>query len=154
MTIRKPQNHLYYQHMAELKTKVSNASVTAFIATVKDKQQQADAKKLLALFKKVTKEKPKMWGDSIIGFGQYHYKSERSAQEGDWLLTGFSPRKQNLTLYIMLGLHNKQSLLKQLGKYKTSGGCLYIKRLADVDLKVLEVVIKQAVITIKKKFKA
>lgn len=90
--------------MAELKTKVNNASVTAFINGVTDPVQRADAKTLLALFKKITKEKPKMWGTSIIGFGMYHYQSERSAQEGDWPLTGFSPRKQNLTLYLMLDL--------------------------------------------------
>lgn len=141
--------------MVELKTKVNNASVTDFINTVQVPIQRADAKTLLALFKKVTKEKPKMWGPSIIGFGTYHYKSERSAQEGDWMLTGFSPRKQNLTLYLMLGLKGKDNatLLKKLGKCKTSGGCLYIKRLADVDQTVLEKLIQQNLIAMKKMFK-
>lgn len=141
--------------MAELKTKVTKASVTDFISTVQDPVQRADAKKLLALFKKVTKEQPKMWGAAIIGFGTYHYKSERSSQEGDWMLTGFSPRKQNLTLYLMLGLKGKDNtaLLKTLGKYKTSGGCLYIKRLADVDQAVLEKLIKQNLVAMKKMFK-
>lgn len=140
--------------MAELKTKVNNASVIAFINGVKDKQQQADAKTLLGIFKKVTKEKPKMWGSSIIGFGQYHYKSERSAQEGNWPLTGFSPRKKNLTLYLMLGLRNNQTLLKKLGKHKTSVGCLYIKRLADVDQVILEALITQSFVAMKKKYQA
>jgi len=140
--------------MAELKTKVNNASVTAFINTVKDPVQRADAKKLLALFKKVTKEKPKMWGSAIVGFGQYHYKSERSAQEGDWMLTGFSPRKTALTLYLMsTGLAESESLLKKMGKYKISGGCLYIKRLSDVDVVILEKVIKTAFAVLKKKSK-
>lgn len=139
--------------MAELKTKVTKASVTAFINTVIDPIQRADAKILLALFKKITKEKPKMWGTSIIGFGSYHYKSERSAQEGDWPLTGFSPRKQNLTLYLMLGLQDK-ALLKKLGKCKTSVGCLYIKRLTDVDQAVLEKLIKQSFVAMKKKYNA
>lgn len=140
--------------MAELKTKVNNASVAAFISGVKDEVQQADAKKILTLFKKVTKEKPKMWGTSIIGFGSFHYKSERSSQEGDWMLTGFSPRKQNLTLYLMLGFQDHASLLKKLGKYKISGGsCLYIKRLADVDLSVLEILMRKSFEATKKKYR-
>lgn len=138
--------------MAELKTKVNNASVTAFIDGVKDSTQRADTKQLLTIFKRVTKKKPKMWGTSIIGFGSYHYKSERSAQEGDWLITGFSPRKQNLTLYLMLGMHDNQDLLKKLGKHKTSVGCLYIKSLADVDQKVLEALIKKSFEAMKKKY--
>ena len=138
--------------MATIKTTVNNASVAAFINGVADPIQRADAKILLALFKKVTKEKPKMRGTSIIGFGSYHYKSERSTQEGDWLLTGFSPRKQNLTLYFMPGFKEYQALLKKLGKYKTSVGCLYIKRLADVDMDVLEKLIKQSFTLMKKKY--
>lgn len=138
--------------MAELKTKVNNASVTAFINGVKDAAQRADAKKLLVLFKQVTKEKPKMWGDSIIGFGQFHYKSERSSQEGDWMLTGFSPRKQALTLYLMMSAQDK-SLIKKLGKCKVGGGCLYLKRLDDVDQKVLVSLIKNCVAIHKKRYK-
>lgn len=138
--------------MAELKTKVNNASVTAYINAVIDPIQRADAKMLLALFKKVTKEKPKMWGTSIIGFGSYHYKSERSTQEGDWPLIGFSPRKQNLTLYLMSGFKEYKILLKKLGKCKTSNGsCLYIKRLSDVDLSVLEKLISQSFVGMQKK---
>lgn len=141
--------------MATPKTQMNNASVTAFINGVTDPIQRADAKTVLALFKKITKEKPKMWGTSIIGFGKYHYKSERSSQEGDWPLTGFSPRKQNLTLYIMPGFKEYQPLLKKLGKHKISGGsCLYIKRLSDVDMSVLEKLIKQSFTLMKKKHTA
>lgn len=136
--------------MAKLKTTVTKASVTAFINTVQDPVQRADAKTLLALFKKVTQEKPKMWGSAIIGFGMYHYKSERSAQEGDWPLVAFSPRKQNLTLYVMLGFQDFTALLKKLGKHKTSKGCLYIKKLSDVDMLVLEKIIKQSFVATKK----
>ena len=135
-----------------IKTKVNNASVAQFIAAVPDEQQRKDAKVLLALFKKVTGEKPKMWGTSMIGFGQYHYKSDRSAQEGDWPLVAFSPRKANLTLYIMPGFKGVAPLLKKLGKHKISGGsCLYIKRLSDVDMTVLEKLIKESYVAMKKK---
>ena len=141
--------------MAELKTKVTKASVTAFIKTVPDERKQKDSLALLKLFTTITGEKPKIWGTAIIGFGQYHYKSERSTQEGDWPLTGFSPRKQNLTIYIMLGLKEYGALLKKLGKHKISGGsCLYINKLDDVDLKVLSQIIKKSYVAMKKKYKA
>lgn len=138
--------------MAELKTKVNSASVSDFINAVSDETKKKDSLVLLKLFEKITKEKPKMWGASIIGFGQYHYKSKRSAQEGDWMLTGFSPRKQNLTLYIMLGFDDYSNLLKKLGKHKTSKGCLYINKLADVDMNVLEELIKKSYEGMKKKY--
>lgn len=121
-----------------IKTTVNDASVTDFINAVPDEVKRKDSFILLEIFKKITGEQPKMWGTSIIGFGAYHYKSERSRQEGDWLLTGFSPRKQNLTLYVMPSMGDYSSLLEKLGKHKTSVGCLYINRLADVDLGVLE----------------
>ena len=124
--------------MAAIKTTVNDASVEDFINKVEGEVKRRDSHELLKLFSKVTGEKPKMWGSSIIGFGQYHYKSEKSRQEGDWMLTGFSPRKQNLTLYVMPGFGDYQDLLKDLGKHKTSVGCLYINKLADVDMKVLE----------------
>jgi hypothetical protein len=124
--------------MAAIKTTVNDANVKDFINKVEDETKKEDSLALLKLFSKVTGEKPKMWGSSIIGFGQYHYKSEKSRQEGDWMLTGFSPRKQNLTLYVMPGFGDYQDLLKDLGKHKTSVGCLYINKLADVDMKVLE----------------
>jgi hypothetical protein len=124
--------------MAAPKTTVNDASVKDFINEVEDEVKRQDSLALLKLFSKVTGEKPKMWGSSIVGFGSYHYKSEKSRQEGDWMLTGFSPRKQNLTLYVMPGFGDYQDLLKDLGKHKTSVGCLYINKLADVDMNVLE----------------
>lgn len=126
--------------------------MTEFINSVTDETKRNDSFKLLGIFTRITGEKPKMWGTSIIGFGQYHYKSERSKQEGDWPLTGFSPRKQNLTLYLMLGPENYSDLLKNLGKHKTSkGSCLYINKLVDVDQKVLENLIKQSFSEMKQK---
>ncbi len=137
--------------MAEIKTKATRASVVDFINTVSDESKRRDAKILLSLFKDITGEKAVMWGVAIIGFGSYHYKSERSSQEGDWMLTGFSPRKQNLTLYIMPGFSEYGDLLKKLGKHKTSVGCLYINKLEDVDLSVLKQIIKKSYATMKKK---
>jgi hypothetical protein len=134
-----------------IKTLVYDASVNDFIEAVPDETKKQDSFKLLEMFTRLTGEQPKMWGTSIIGFGQYHYKSERSKQEGDWPLTGFSPRKQNLTLYIMLGFKNYQALLHNLGKHKTSVGCLYINKLADLDQKVLEKLIKASYVAMKKK---
>ncbi|MBU1096291.1 MAG: DUF1801 domain-containing protein [Bacteroidetes bacterium] len=128
----------------ELKTKVNNADVEGFLNTVEDDQKREDCFEILKLMKAVTKEKPKMWGSSIVGFGSYHYKGA-SGREGDWMLTGFSPRKQNLTLYIIGGFDLHKDLLKKLGKYKTSVGCLYIKKLDDVDRKVLKELVSESV---------
>src|SRR5829696_3138016 len=108
--------------MAELKTKVTTQDAKEFLNTVEPEQKRQDGFALLELFQKVTGEKPVMWGTSIVGFGKYHYKSERSTQEGDWPLVGFSPRKQNLTLYIMAGNHDNHALLEKLGKHKSSVG--------------------------------
>lgn len=131
--------------MAELKTQATTASVRDFLNKVEPEEKRKDSLVLLDLFEKITGEKAVMWGTSIVGFGKYHYKSERSSQEGDWPLTGFSPRKQNLTLYIMFGFKDLQELLKKLGKHTTStGSCLYIKRLSDVDMKVLSKLIEQS----------
>lgn len=130
--------------MAELKTQRNNASVAAFLNSITDEEKRKDCLAVLELMKKITKEEPAMWGDSIVGFGSYHYKSERSKQEGDWFITGFSPRKQNLTLYIMPGISRYKELVDQLGKCKTGGSCLYIKKLSDVDLKVLKQLITTA----------
>lgn len=127
-----------------IKTRVNDASVEDFINSVEDETKRKDSFKLLEIYKKSTKEPPKMWGTSIIGFGQYHYKSERSRQEGDWPLAGFSPRKQSLTLYVMSELGDYSDLLKDLGKHKTSKACLYIQKLSDVDMSVLEKIIEQS----------
>lgn len=122
--------------MAELKTKVTDASVEDFINSVENETRRRDALELLKIYRRVTGMEPKMWGPSIIGFGVYHYKSERSSQEGDWPLASFSPRKQNLTLYVYP--RNFPELLKDLGKHTTSISCLYIKKLDDVDRAALE----------------
>ena len=134
---------------AELKTKVNEASVEQFLKSVDDEQTRKDCYEVLKIMKQVTKEEPKMWGTSIVGFGSYHYVG-KSGREGDWMLIGFSPRKQNLTLYLMGGFDTHADLLKKLGKYKTSVGCLYIKKLDDVDKKVLKELVTETVKTMKK----
>jgi hypothetical protein len=139
--------------MAELKTQKNNASVIDFINSVEDETKRQDSFKLLEIFKECTGEQPAMWGSSIIGFGQYHYKSERSTQEGDWPLTGFSPRKANLTIYIMPGFEKYQKDLAKLGKHKTSVSCLYIKKLADVDIVILKRIITDAYESMKQQYK-
>lgn len=118
--------------MSELKTKVNEASVAKFVDSIADDGQRADARVLLELLQKATKAEPKMWGDSIVGFGSYHYVG-RSGREGDWFVAGFSPRKQNLTLYMLGGWEQEPELLAKLGKHSLGKGCLYIKRLADVN---------------------
>ncbi len=133
--------------MAELKTKVTKESPLPFLNSIEPEEKRVDGLALLKMFEKVTGEKGVMWGTSIVGFGKYHYKSEKSSQEGDWMLVGFSPRKQNLTLYIMHGNKDSSELLNKLGKHKMSGGiggCLYINKLNDVDQKVLALLIKKS----------
>ena len=129
---------------AEVKTKVNEASVEGFLNSVADEQARKDCLEILKMMKQATKEEPKMWGTSIVGFGSYHYKGA-SGREGDWFLTGFSPRKQNLTLYLNHGFDIHKDLLKKLGKHKTSMGCLYIKNLDDVDKKVLKELVTASV---------
>ena len=136
---------------SELKTKKTNNSVRTFISSVKNIEKRNDANTLIKLFTKVTKKKPTMWGDSIVGFGEYHYKSI-SGREGDWLLTGFSPRKQNLTIYTMLGFEQYKNIMKNLGSYKTARSCLYIKKLSDIDTSLLKKLIKKSFLDMKKKY--
>jgi hypothetical protein len=138
------------KNMSTIKTLVNNASVEDFINSVDGDVKKADAFKLLEMYREATNEKPKMWGSSIIGFGMYHYKSERSRQEGDWPLTGFSPRKQNLTLYFMDGFDKYRDQLAKLGKHKTSVSCLYINKLSDVDMNILKTLIQQSYLNMKK----
>lgn len=130
--------------MSELKTKVTKASVDKFIRSIKDEQAREDCFKIAEMMAKAAKAEPKMWGTSIVGFGSYHYKG-KSGREGDWFLTGFSPRKQALTLYLMGGFDDDAELLARLGKYSTGKGCLYIKKLADIDVKVLKELIARSV---------
>lgn len=129
--------------MAEIKTKLNDASVEAFLNSVTEGKKREDSFKILEIMSRITGEEPKMWGTSIIGFGSYHYKYE-SGREGDWFLAGFSPRKQNLTLYIMAGFRRYEELMKKLGKYKTGKACLYIKKLEDIHQGVLEELIKES----------
>ena len=129
--------------MAEMKTKVNDASVEEFLSKVEDEQKRKDCFEIVKIMKQVTKRKPKMWGPAIIGFGSYHYKYE-SGREGDMPQIAFSPRKQSLTLYIGIGDDSDNPLLKKLGKYSTSKVCLYIKKLADVDKSVLQELIADA----------
>lgn len=126
--------------MSGNKTVPSTSSVTEFLDAVEDPQKKADAYVLLELMKKITGKRPVMWGPSIVGFGSYHYKYD-SGREGDMLLAGFSPRKQNLTLYIMAGFDRYENLMKRLGKHSTGKSCLYIKRLSDIDIDVLSEII-------------
>lgn len=137
--------------MAELKTKPTSQPPEEFLNTIKPEQKKQDGLILLERFKKVTGEEPVMWGSSIVGFGSYHYKSERSSQEGDWPLVAFSPRNQKLSLYIMQGIQD-DSDLEKLGKHKASIGCLYINKLADVDMQVLEKLIKKAYNAMRKRY--
>ena len=138
--------------MSELKTKENDGSVTDFIDRVPDERKRQDSYKLLDMYMRVTGEQPRMWGDAMIGFGKYHYKSERSTQEGDWPLAAFSPRKQNLTLYFMSGFDTfLADVLAKLGKHKTSKACLYINRLSDVDLAVLEETVRKGFIEARQK---
>ncbi len=125
------------------KTQPTDANVLDFLHTVEHQQRREDSLKVLDMMTEITGEKPVMWGDSIIGFGHYHYQYA-SGREGDWFYTGFSPRKQNLTLYIMDGFKKRPQLLKKLGKCKTSVACLYINKLSDVDENVLRQVIKES----------
>ena len=134
---------------SDLKTKPGEGSVTAFINSVENEKRREDAFVMLDIMKGITKEEPKLWGPSIVGFGSYHYKYE-SGREGDWFLTGFSPRKANLTIYIMSGFKEHETLMKRLGKYKTGSSCLYIKKLEDIDMRVLKELINKSVQKMKK----
>jgi len=122
--------------MAELKTKPTRSSVEAFIDGITNEQRRGDCLRLIALMTRVTRAQPVMWGPSIVGFGDYHYRSS-SGREGDWFLAGFSPRKPALTIYLMGGLERQKALLPRLGKYKAGKGCLYVKSLGDIDVNVL-----------------
>jgi hypothetical protein len=125
--------------------------VNDFIRSVEDPKKRADAEILLKLMQEITGSNPVMWGDSIIGFGSYHYVYE-SGREGDWFLTGFSPRKQNMTIYIMDGFSKYERELEKLGKSKNSVSCLYVKRLSDINLEVLQGILRNSVADLKKKY--
>ena len=130
--------------MAELKTKPTKASVSSFLNKVADKSRREDCLKVLEIMKDVTGEEPEMWGESIVGFGRYRYEYE-SGTKGEWMITGFSPRKGDLTLYLMSGFEAVPDLMARLGKHKTGKSCLYLKKLEDVDLKVLRKIVEKSV---------
>ncbi len=130
--------------MATLKTQRTTASVSAFVKGVADDVRRKDCQTLVRIMKRAVGTAPRMWGSSIVGFGHYHYKYA-SGRENDWFLAGFSPRKHDLTLYILSGLDRHDALVARLGKYKTGKSCLYIKRLADIDVGVLEELITESV---------
>lgn len=130
--------------MAALKTRTTTASVSQFIDAIKDPDRRKDCRTILGMMKKATAARPRMWGSSVVGFGKYHYRYD-SGREGDWFVIGFSPRKQNLTLYLMTGLDPHSALLRKLGKHKLGKSCLYISRLSDVDLPTLRELITRSV---------
>ena len=135
--------------MAELKTKKNSASVAKFLKGIEDEQKRKDCRELVDMMQAATGAKPAMWGDSIVGFGNYEYKYE-SGREGQWFLAGFSPRKQNLTLYIMLGFDEFPALMDKLGKYKTGKCCLYLKSLDDIHRPTLKKLIERSVTTMRR----
>lgn len=130
--------------LAEIKTKQTSASVDSFIDSIPDEQKRKDTQAILKMMENATKEKPKMWGGSMIGFGNVRYKSPATGREVDWFKIGFSPRKGNLSLHLNLDIKQHADTLTKLGKHKTGVGCLYINRLEDVDIKVLEKMITAA----------
>ena len=139
--------------MSEIKTKPVDDDVDLFLASVEPEGRRADSMEMKKLFDSVLKEKAILWNNNMIGYGTYHYKSERSRQEGDWPLTAFSPRKQYIAVYIMSGVNNYPTLLDRLGKFKvSSGSCLYINRMSDIDPAVLKELISASVADMKEKY--
>ena len=127
--------------MAEMKTKPTTENVKDFLNKISDEERRADCFQVAQIMEELTGEKPKMWGPSIVGFGSYHYKYD-SGREGDWLMTGFSPRKKDLTLYLMMGFEKRGELMEKLGKHSHAKSCLYIKRLSDIHIPTLKKLIK------------
>jgi len=137
--------------MAKAKTKPTEQSVETFLDAVSGEKVRDDCRAIIQLMEKVTGEKPRMWGPGIVGFGSYHYRYE-SGHEGDICLTGFSPRKQNLSLYVLAGFPGQEAVLRKLGKYKAGKGCLYVKKLEDIDIGVLETLINKSIGFLKMKY--
>jgi len=137
--------------MAENKTKATGKSVAQFLAAVEPAERRQDCRTVAKLMRDITKAPARMWGSSIVGFGTYHYTYE-SGREGDFLLAGFAPRKTDLTLYIMAGFERYEELLARLGRHGTGKSCLYLKRLADVDMKILKTLITESVRHMKKRY--
>lgn len=139
--------------MAEIKTKQTNANVEDFINTFANtEQKRKDGFELLKIMQDFTGFEPKMWGPSIIGFGHYHYKSERSRQEGDWPLVGFSPRKAAISLYVYCGCSGQEDLLNELGKFKMGKSCIYVKKLSDINQETLKKIMKSTIDFLQSKY--
>ena len=140
--------------MSEIKTKPGDSDIDKFLMSVEPVKKRADAIELKKLFDSVVKEKPALWSNNMIGYGSYHYKSDRSKQEGDWPLTAFSPRKQYIAIYIMSHVSNYKDLLSKLGKFKiSSGSCIYVNKIEDINLEVLKEIITTSVSDMKKTYK-
>lgn len=137
--------------MAELKTRQNDANVEEFLASVDNDRRREDSFEVLALMKRITGDEPRMWGTAIVGFGEYHYRYA-SGREGDMMRIGFSPRKQSLTLYVMPGFSSYEDLLSRLGKHRTGKSCLYVNKLADIDMGVLEQLIRSSLETMREKY--
>ncbi len=139
--------------MAALKTQPTQIDVTEFIRTFADSEQkQKDSFELIEIMRRVTGCEPQMWGSSMIGFGKYHYKSERSRQEGDWPLVGFSPRKAAISLYVFSGMPEHEYLLEGLGKFKKGAACIYVKKLSDINIPVLKEIMKTTISFLKERY--
>jgi len=140
--------------MSEIKTKPIDLDIDKFLMSIVPDKKRVDSIELKKLFDSVVKERPSLWNNNMIGYGSYHYKSDRSKQEGDWPLTGFSPRKQHIAIYIMSGVSNYKDLLSKLGKYKTSSGsCIYVNKIEDINPDVLKEIISASVSDMKKNYK-
>ena len=139
--------------MAALKTQPTQIDVTEFIRTFADSEQkQKDSFELIEIMREITGCEPQMWGPSMIGFGKYHYKSERSRQEGDWPLVGFSPRKAAISLYVFSGMPEHEYLLEGLGKFKKGAACIYVKKLSDINIPVLKEIMKTTISFLKERY--
>jgi hypothetical protein len=140
--------------MAEIKTKPTDSDIDEFLMNIKPEKKRKDSMELKKVFDSVVNERATLWNNNMIGYGSFHYKSDRSSQQGDWPLTAFSPRKQNITVYIMSGALNYKDLLSKLGKYKiSSGSCIYINKIEDINLDILREIISDSVADMKKKYK-
>jgi hypothetical protein len=154
LQIQHKRKSLNYYIMAEIKTKVTDSDVDKYLGQIEPEKRRKDSLVLKKLFDSALKEKAALWNNNMIGYGAFHYKSDRSSQQGDWPLIAFSPRKQNITVYIMSGAKNYQDLLGKLGKHKISGGsCIYINKVEDIDLAVLSQLISASVADMKSKYK-
>ena len=139
--------------MAESKTTKSDRSVEAFIESLDDDRKREESHRLVTLMQEVTGHEPAMWGESIIGFGTYHYRYA-SGREGDWMLTGFSPRKRALSIYVMCGFSGHEAMMARLGRHKTGKSCLYVNKLDDIDLEVLEELLRASITSLSERYEA